>query len=367
MELPFLHSGLPAAWAEVRAFLAAVKFERPALLWIALAPTALAILGWAVRKETRRALAAVGSPGAVAALMVGRRRSSFWGRMLLGFSWSLLALGAAGPRWGTGGESGVAVGRDVAIVLDLSRSMLVDDMAETPNQRWKAGVRAAEDLVESLRARGGHRAALIVFAARPKLVVPLTTDVDHLRSALAGLNAEVLPPETRALPDSKSGTRIGAAISAAVAALDPKYPGFRDIVLISDGDDPVNDREWAVGVDAARQAGIPVHAVGLGNPTRSSPVFVDGIPLDFVDGKDVTSVQSRLHEEVLQAIAAEGHGEYRPGRTGDPRLGEFYRTKIEPNPSRILDDDLIPQSKNRSVWFLLGGTVLFLLATRREG
>ena len=63
-----------------------------------------------------------------------------------------------------------------------------------------------------------------------------------------------------------SGTRIGEALKAAVAAHDKRFPGYQDIVLISDGDDPADDREWVRGADEARKAEIPVHTVGVGNP-----------------------------------------------------------------------------------------------------
>ncbi len=244
--------------------------------------------------------------------------------------------------------------------------MLAADMAGPP-ERWQAAVAGAQDLVESLRSRGGHRAAIVVFAAKPKLLVPLTTDYDHLQAKLAELDAAHPPPEIRPDEGSKSGTRIGAALAAAVEAHDPRFPGYQDIILLSDGDDPADDREWAAGVSVARQASIPVHAVGLGDPVHPSPVLVDGRLLESI-GKDGVRdpVQTRLHEDVLKAIAEEGRGSYLPARREVPRLGEFFRTRIEPNPSRELSDDALPQPKDRSAWFLGIGLALLAIGWWRE-
>lgn len=244
--------------------------------------------------------------------------------------------------------------------------MLAEDTA-TAAARWQVAVAGANDLLDTLRTRGGHRVALVVFAGRPKLVVPLTTDYDHVRAKLAELDAVHPPPDLRPPEDGKSGTRIGAALVAAVDAHDPRFPGYQDIILISDGDDPAGDREWAAGVSVARKASIPVHVVGIGHPERASPILLDGQPVEFEQQPGVRDwVQTRLHEEVLQAVADEGRGGYLAARQEVPRLGEFFRARIEPNPTRELTDDALPQPKDRSVWFLGIGLACLAVAWIRE-
>lgn len=357
-DLPPYPPGLQNLWLDARRLLADVSFAWPSLLWLSLTPAALAIVGWLAARRQRSAIAAVGRPPAVFGLLTGPRRGGRLGHVALFVAWTLLAVGAAGPRWGRGDGDGVAVGRDVVVVLDLSRSMLATDMAGPP-ARWQVAILAAADLFDTLHTRGGHRAALVVFAARPILVVPLTTDTDHLRAKLRELTAELPPPGVRPDAGAKSGTRFGAAIRAAVEAHDPRFPGYQDVILISDGDDPIDDREWVSGVSAARQASIPVHTVGVGDPDRASPLVVRGELLEFPKGGVPDPVQTRLHEDVLTAIATEGHGLYLPARREVPRLGEFYRTRVEPNPSRELADGVLPQPRDRSAWFL-GFGVLFL-------
>jgi Ca-activated chloride channel family protein len=367
IDLPPLPSGLHALGADARRFLAAVRFARPELLWLSLVPVALSVVAFIAARRRRNALALVGRPAAVFGLLTRPARSGWLGRIALFLAWTLLVLGAAGPRWGRGEADGVAVGRDVVIVLDLSRSMLAADMSGPP-QRWQAAVAGAQDLVESLRAHGGHRAAVVVFAAKPKLLVPLTTDYDHLQTKLAEIDAVHLPADLRPDEGAASGTRIGAALAAAVAAHDPRFPGYQDLILVSDGDDPAGDREWSAGVSAARQASVPVHTVGVGDPDRDSPILVSGRPLEFAGPEDgtPTRVQTRLHEDVLTAIAEEGRGFYLPARREVPRLGKFYRTKVEPNPSRELTDDALPQPKDRSAWFLGFGLAFLAVGWWRE-
>ena len=203
---------------------------------------------------------------------------------------------------------------------------------------------------------------MVVFAAKPTTLVPLTTDADHLAAVLRELDGDHPPPQVRPDADATSGTRLGAALVAAVAAHDPRFPGAQDIVLFSDGDDPADDREWAAGVTAARAAGIPVHAVGIGDPARPTPLLRDGRPVAFENA----AVTTRLHEEVLTAVAAEGRGGYLPARQAAvPPAGTFFREQAT-GPTRELADDARPQPRDRSAWFFAAALLLLLVSWWRE-
>ena len=345
MNLPTFTSGLAGTAADAAAFVGGVSFARPGWALVAFVPIVMAGIG----RWTRPRADAIGRPAAVLAQITGPRPA---GRWAVGLGWLLLAVGLAGPGWGTG-EGGVAVGRDVVIVLDLSRSMLAADTAD-PATRWQTGVAAARDLVAATRDRGGHRVGVVVFAARPYVLVPLTTDADHVDAALADLDGEFPPPAVRpgTDPGPASGTRIGSALAAAVAAHDPRFPNARDVVLITDGDDPAGDREWAAGVSAARAAGVPVHVVGIGDPDRDSPIVIDGEPLAFPGPGGVPApVRTRMRDAFLRELAVEARGEYLPAGRTVPPLGEFWRARIEPLTARQLTDDAVPQPRDRSAWF----------------
>lgn len=346
-------SGLGGLLTDAREFVAAVRLARPDALWLLLLLPVLGLLNWWAARRRKRAIAAVGRPAAVAGQLTHPRPTRRWLGLAYPVAWVLLVFGIAGPQWGKSDEPGVAVGRDLVIVIDLSRSMQADDMSDPDAKtRWEAARKGALDLLQAVARRGGHRVGVVVFAARPKLICPLTTDYEHVRAVLEDVDGRYPPPEVRpgADPNVVSGTRIGAGLIAAVQAHDKEFTGSQDIVLLSDGDDPVNDQEWVRGSDAARAAGIPVHTVGVGSTTEPTVMQL---------GEELVSTQ--LQEDVLDQIAKQTRGQYVAARRDVPNLGEFFRTRVEPNPSRVYTGDQVPQPRERYPWFLAPALALFLV------
>lgn len=364
----FAVSALQAWQYEVREFLAAVRFRQPSLLWLTFVPMALSILGWLSRRREQRRLSLFGRLGAVVSLQTVPRVGRF-SKWLMVLAWILLTLAVARPRWGVDEERGVAVGRDIVIVLDFSRSMWAEDMTSRSNPaRWQAAVAGVRELLDRMQVRGGHRVAVMLFASRSHLLVPLTTDYDHLSFRLSELDARTPPAEIRPADDTAaSGTRIGDAIRAAVDAHDSRFPGFQDILLFTDGDDPAEDREWRTGITAARRAGIPVHVVGLGNPTVETPILHRGELLEAIGKSGVRApVQTRLHEDVAKDIADETQGAYLASHEEFPTLADFFRAKIESNATRDVSDERFPQPRERYAWFLGPAGLLLFLVWWRE-
>lgn len=358
MDLSSFQSGLGSVWADVRAFVGGVKFARPGLLWLSLLPVVVAVLAVVAEWRKRKLTAAFGRPAAVAGLHTVRPSRQWLARFLLGLGWAALVFAVAGPKWGKAPDEGTAVGRDVIVVIDLSRSMLATDLSTT-KPRWQAAVDAVRDLIEAARTRGGHRVGVVVFAARPVLFVPLTTDYAHVEQRLLDIDAERPPHDVRPVDDSTpSGTRIGSALRLAVESHDPRFAGAQDVILFTDGDDPELDYEWEGGVTAARNAKIPVHVVGIGDPTRDFP-----LDLKAWGGR---IVPTRLHEEVAQEIATEAKGEYLPARRDQPDMEHFFRSRIEPLPPRQLDDDPTTGLRDQSAWFYAAAGLLLLLGWVRE-
>lgn len=355
-------SGLGGLITDAGEFFAAIRFARPELLWLFLLIPVIAVSNRYAAMRRKRAAEALGRGAALSSLRTHPYPRRRWLGLAYPLAWTALILGLAGPRWGKSDEPGIAVGRDLVVVLDLSQSMKADDMsAATAKTRWEAARAGLLDLMDAVSRRGGHRIAIVLFAARAKLLIPLTTDYDHIRSVIADIDGNWPPPEIRprADPNVVSGTLIGAGLIAAVNAHDPRFPGSQDILLISDGDDPAGDREWMKkGSAAARAAGIPVHTVGVGDPVTHA--F-----LSLGDPMNPELVNTKLEEDVLKQIAAETRGEYLPAHRDVPRLGEFFRSRIEPYPTREVSDDAIPQPKERYPWFLGPALVLFAIGWLR--
>jgi Ca-activated chloride channel family protein len=333
-----------------------LPFARPSFLYLLVLVPAFGLMAIIAFRRRRAALARVGRPETVtglSSLRPGTRRRS---RLLLFAGLTALILAVAGPRWGKGGEAGVVVGRDLVVVLDLSRSMTAADMADpVHDQRWEAARAGVHDLVNDVERRGGHRLALVVFAARPWVVCPLTSDYDHFRARLDEFSPTAPPPELRPDPDQPlpTGTAIGAALRMALAAHDPRFPGYQDILLVSDGDGPGVETESEGGVKDAADRNVPVHVAGVGHPAS-----VTELPLGTGESVEFT----KLQEGILRDIARRTRGEYLSARREVPPLGDWFVRTIEPRPSRELADDAIPQPKDRSIWFVGGGLLFLVLA-----
>ena len=336
-------------------------FAHPEALWLLGLVPLLGLLIGLARRRRRKALGRWGYGPGLGALTSGGGAWS-WLRgtgRALGLAFLIVAI--AGPRWGRVDNPATVTGRDVVIVLDLSRSMLAQDVLgrSSPNRVGRARD-GLLDLVDAVQRRGGHRLALVVFAARAQVVCPLTNDYDHFREALRTLDPDDPLLEIGPGPDAAdgkpvSGTRIGRGLHEAVRAQDERFPGHQDMILISDGDDPAGDMEWREGIAAARAQGTPVHTVGVGDPDRDSPIPGPDGPLRF-QGKPV---QTRLREAVLEEIARQTGGTYTPARTRALPLGEIFQERIETRAGREDEDDVLPVYQQRSAWFF--GMGLFWL------
>jgi Ca-activated chloride channel family protein len=328
-------------------------FAHPlALSLLALLPVLAALALWGARRR-RRALEGMGARAALDAVLTVRR----WPRWLRGACWALglpcLAAGVAGPQWGRDWGQSTAPGRDLVVVLDCSRSML----AETPSRLEKARA-ALLDLVNGLRKRGGHRVALVTFAGRARLACPLTHDYDHFRATVESIEAGVFDSELGPGPKESSGTRIGAALVLAVESHDERFPGARDILLLSDGDDPARDDEWQAGVTAAKLKGIPVHVAAIGDSEEAHRIPTANGPLRHGDEE----VRTRLEETPLRTIAEATRGQYVPAYTRTLPLGELYLALIATLPQREESDDALPVYRQRYPWFLLPAFLLLFTA-----
>jgi Ca-activated chloride channel family protein len=333
---------------------------QPLALWLLAALPALAVLALLAGRWRRWAMLQFAHAPSSQTCVWDRGRwleGDGWRRTLRRycayFGLACLVLGIAGPQWGRERDRSLAPGRDLVIVLDMSLSMLARDVpGPTSDSRFGQALAALQGLADAAENRGGHRLALVIFASRAKVACPLTQDYDHFREALGQLYPLDPLLEIGPVEGSESGTRMGLALLEAVNLLrESPSPGYQDVVLLSDGDDPAQDEEWWLGVHAARKDKIPIHTIGLGDPTRPSPIPIPGAGELNYHGLQVTT---RLEEKPLEAIAIQTGGTYTPARTNALPLANWLST------GRELHEDSLPVFKQRYAWFF--GLALAFLA-----
>lgn len=247
------------------------------------------------------------------AASASRVRPVFKSILLLG-ALGAIALGLARPQWNATPQEVRRLGRDVCFVIDVSRSMLAEDLAPSRLERTKMWVR------DALAGVRGDRVAIVAFAGSAVVKCPLTHDYGFARMALENLG-----------PDSvnRGGTLIGDAIRLATREVfDTDEASHKDIILITDGEDM--DSFPVEAARAAGEAGIRIIAIGIGDENVGTRIPITdeyGRP-SFVthEGKPVLS---RLDAKTLRemALASQG-GQYLNVSTGTIELDKVYEQLI---------------------------------------
>ncbi len=227
--------------------------------------------------------------------------------ILLGLFFTLFA--ASRPQWGKSLERRLTRSRNVVVAVDVSRSMLAQDVRPNRLERAKADV---ADLIDSL---AGDRCALVAFRRTGVTLCPLTTDRSFLRSALESLSPDSAP---------RGETDLGGAVRASLDALDPAADDHNAIILVSDGGDLRGEALESAAL--AKKRGVPIFTVGIGDPRHGATIPAeDGRGVVKHDGKPVTV---KLESAALEAIAKTSGGRYVPlatAGTAETTLGAIYR------------------------------------------
>lgn len=214
--------------------------------------------------------------------------------LLLRHGLGLIIVALADPQYGSRPQEVKSSGVDVVIAVDVSNSMLAEDLKP---DRMESARRALSRLIDQLH---GDRLGLIVFAGEAFVQLPITTDRSAARLFLAGVNTNAVPTQ---------GTAIGEAIELARESFDAERPGGKAIIVITDGENHEDDAEGAAR--EAAKAGIVVHTIGMGTPQGAPlPVRRNGQLTGFRKDASGTTIVSRLNEEMLIRIAAAGNGTY---------------------------------------------------------
>jgi len=280
-------------------------------------------------RHRRRSLARMGDPELMAELMPDASvNAHHWKFFLLFMGTTLLILAASGPRVGSKLEEIELKGREIIIALDVSNSMLAEDIKPSRLERSRQMINRMVDRMTN------DKIGLIVFAGDAYTQIPITDDYPSVKMFLAGAGPDMV---------SKQGTAIGAAISLAARSFtgsSEELSGDRvrpsqAIVVITDGE---NHEDDAVGeAKAAAEKGIKIYTVGLGDP--------NGVPIPMRPGssstrrdKDGQVVVSKLNDKLLKEVAAAGNGAYIAGDRINSLVDELEQLEKGELNSRVFSE-----------------------------
>jgi len=286
-----------------------MRWENPHLFWaLWLLPLVGLLLVYAQRQRQRAARRFADARmlprlmPATSASRIGTKSAL----LLLGLG--LLVTAAARPRFGEYYEEVANRGVDLFVLLDVSKSMLAEDVAPNRLERAKSDVR---DLLTRL---AGDRVGLITFAGSPRMQVPLTLDHDYFVDILREVDTSSAP---------RGGSLIGDAIRKGMESLRTRPDRDQVFVLITDGEDQGSYPKEAA--QAASEQGIKIFTVGLGDNSDGSriPIEEQG-NRRYAKEKDGQERWSKLNESLLEEIALTTDGAYIPARTTAYDLGDVY-------------------------------------------
>ncbi|MDF2187007.1 VWA domain-containing protein [Paraflavitalea sp. CAU 1676] len=309
------------------------------LIGLAAIPLIIALFAWVLhwkKKTTRK----IGDEKLVKQL-TGRYspQNYLFKFLLVALSLAAIISGAANLQKPGAMEQVERKGVDVAIALDVSKSMLADDIKPNRLERAKQMVLKLMDQLPD------DRVALILFAGRAYMQMPLTTDHSAARMFVQQASPDVVPAQ---------GTVITEALRMSASAFNSKERKFKSIILITDGED--HDPGSVQLAQQLAESGVMINTVGIGSP-EGAPIY-DPLTNDYKKDQQGNTVITKLNETELQQLASATKGVY-VRLTDIESAVKSMKAQLGTIEQTSMDDSAFKNFKNYFPWFL--GAALFLL------
>ncbi|MBL0145666.1 MAG: VWA domain-containing protein [Chitinophagaceae bacterium] len=257
--------------------------------------------------------------------------------IITAFALSVLAL--ANLRSANGSQKINRNGIDVMLALDVSKSMLAQDVQPARLDRAK---QVLYKLIDKL---GNDRVGIVIFAGRAYLQMPLTGDHGAAKMYLATANTDAVPTQ---------GTVIGDALKMCYSSFNTKEKKYKSVVLISDGED--HDEEAVKIAKQMAKEGVVINTVGIGSAEGAT--IIDAITNEVKKDKDGNEVISKLNETTLKQVAENSNGVYQLFNSTDETVAVLNK-QLNSMDQRTVTEDSLVNYKTYFQWFLLAA--LFLL------
>ncbi|UAB76546.1 VWA domain-containing protein [Mesoflavibacter sp. SCSIO 43206] len=264
--------------------------------------------------------------------------------IVLSLAFASLAIALVNPKIGTKLETVKREGVDIVFAIDVSKSMLAEDIK--PN-RLEKSKQLVSQIINNL---GSDRVGIIAYAGKAFPQLPITTDYSAAKLFLQNMNTDML---------SSQGTAINEAILLAKTYYDNDEQTNRVLVIISDGED---HSEAAVQVaEQASQEGIKIFTIGVGE-TKGGPIPLkrNGIVTGYKKDSQGETVITRLDETTLKNIAAQANGQYIQGRTTDKVVNQM-KDILNKMDKTEFEAKQIADFKDQFQWFLGLAILLFFI------
>ena len=315
-----------------------MTFGEPNYLYVLLLVPALGLFSVWAAGRWRSAMARLGDPALIDMLSTSidwrGRRLRTW---LWFFAFVLVVIGLSRPQWGTEVQAIERQGTQVMVVLDVSKSMLAEDIKPSRLSRAKFEI---TDLLGRLK---GDEVGLVLFSGASFLQFALNFDYATARTFVEGANPDLI---------SRQGTAIADAIATALAGFDDTRLSQKVIVIMTDGESHEGD-----AVAAARRAsedGAIIYTMGFGSPQGEPIPEYDsrGEVVGYKQDLSGNPVLSRLDEVILQEIAREASGKYyRAG--ADSRAVEDLVSELDGLQKSTIEGEIESRKVERFPGFLL--------------
>jgi len=268
------------------------RFEDPIYLWLLVLIPVLALVRFISYRNQKRKLRKFGDPKLLKELMpdVSRFRPSvkFW---ILLAALALLIVMLARPQMGTKISQEKRTGIETIIALDISNSMLAEDIVPSRLDRSKMMV---ENLVDHFT---NDKIGLIVFAGDAFVQLPITSDYVSAKMFLSSIDPSMMATQ---------GTDIAAAINMGMNSFTQEEGIGKAIIVITDGED--HEGGALEAAEAAKKKGMRVYVLGVGS-SQGAPIPIPGTG-NFMKDNTGNTVMSALNEDMCKQVAAAGGGVY---------------------------------------------------------
>jgi len=319
-----------------------LRFQHTSYLLFLAAIPLLAVLYFFVISWKKKTIKKIGDENLVKELIRNYSSRRYSIKFLLIISAFMLGVFALANLRKPGGVEKVnRSGIDVMIALDVSKSMLADDIKPNRLERAKQSVARLIDKLSN------DRVGIVLFAGRAYLQMPLTGDHGAAKMYLSSANTDVVPTQ---------GTVIADALKMCYSAFNPKEKKYKAVVLISDGED--HDEGALKAASEMAENGIIINTVGIGSPQGAT--FMDDLTNQPKKDNAGNIVISKLNEEELKKIASEGKGSYQLFSNTDDLVSRL-EGQLENMDQRSITEDSQVNYQNYFPWFLGAALVLLLI------